>query len=57
MAHKKSYKRFPGLKRRKFKADDSQFSSGMPDREERNEWKYWHKGYKEKITLRYTRLK
>ena len=46
---RKRWRRFPGLKKhRPFKTDDSHFSSGEPDREEREEWADWHKGYKEK---------
>jgi RNA polymerase sigma factor (sigma-70 family) len=48
LARKKWYRRFPGLKRRKYKTDDSHFSSGEPDREEREEWADRNKGYKEK---------
>src|SRR5262249_35798518 len=38
---------FPGLKRRPLKTDDSHFSSGVPDREEREQWADWHKDYKD----------
>ena len=50
---RKRWSRFPGLKKRRpFKTDDSHFSSGKPDRAEREEWADWHKGYKEKDSLK-----
>jgi len=48
LARKNKYQRFHGQKRRKFKSDDSHFSSGEPGREELKEWEHWHNDYKEK---------